>query len=128
MQKGQIFEANGRNYGFLGLSAKGCVQAYDLEREKGVQFTMKYSKTHLIPLLKSTKDYKISSSAVSFANKLESEEKRGLTLAFRMKDGEKFIGNDGEQYTFIRLLRTRFEFEKNGKVYTANPSFIKEIL
>jgi hypothetical protein len=128
MEVGQIFEVQNKEYGFLKLTQNKCVQALDLERGVAVQFKMKASKEYLIPQLEMETNYEISKETVDFRKKQLNQELESHDAMKSMKRGDKFIGHDGNTYTFIEVKRTRFSCERNGETYNAHPGFIKEVL
>lgn len=128
MKIGQVFTINGVKYGFLGLTKNKCVKAYNLAEERPVQFKMAYSKEVLIPELTFNTGAEISQKAVAVAMQLEIEDVDRKITMHSMRMGQRFLGADGNVYTFIRVKQTRFECERNDVSYTAQAGFIKEVL
>lgn len=126
MKIGQVFTIKGVRYGFMGLTKNKCVEAYDLSEGKPVKFKMAYSKEVLIPELLLATNYEISNIVVQVVAQLQDEKEEMQGLMYSLRAGDKFMGRDGNVYTFVRVKQTRFECLKDGISYTAQPGFIRE--
>jgi hypothetical protein len=126
MEIGQIFKVKDEEFGFVGLTTRKCVQAYDIAGEKGVQFKMAYSKEVLIPMLETDFNPRISQDAVDYAAQMQDKEYKRQGLMYSLRRGDRFIGQDDKIYTFIEVKQTRFACERDGQSFTAQAGFIKD--
>ena len=119
---GQIFIIEGKGkYAFTGMSAGGCVKAKSYTKNANVQFTRKFN---------------LEDSKVVITEEISQEiiemvqDNHTLEMKVRnMFPTQKFIGNNGKVYSFIKFNRTRFVFkDEMGGEYDAPPGFVKEIL
>lgn len=130
MQIGQVFKANGKKFGYIATTRNKCVQAYDLEEKKVVQFNKAASENHIIPMLTTQYnfDYELSQATINAAKEMQDAEHKRQSLMYSLRMGDKFIGQDDKVYEFVKVKLTRFECLRDGISYTAQAGFIKEKL
>ena len=121
-QLGRVLKFNKSEWGYISYE-KNVLTVYSLEEKKKVAFKLDkstfdkiYSVSSLLP--------SVSEETVNFALK-ESLEKEAFMKS--LKPGVKFVGNNDEEYTLLKVKNDRIEFYKGKEEYNAKIGFIKNL-
>ena len=125
LKVGSVFKVKGKRYAFSDFTSRGLVICYDLRTRKMVKFNGNLTYERLQDSLTG----EISQDGLEQIRLAKQKEIHNRMLINKIEEGQKFLGNDNKEYTFVELRRTRFVMKDFlGNQYTAKPGFIKKLI
>lgn len=120
-QLGRVLNFNQSEWGYISYE-KNILTVYNLKEKNKVAF--KLDKSTFDRIYSASSPSNVSEETVNFALK-ESLEKGAFIKS--LKAGVKFIGNDNQEYTLLKVKNDKIEFYKGKEEYKAKIGFIKNL-
>lgn len=122
MRLGQEFKFRGKKFAFQGYNKQGKIQMKDLATNSNRVFSQVMDES-LFEILDT-----INEEVVQQKEQEKTNELKAIRVARMMEKNQKFLGQDGMIYIFVKANKKRFEFRNEKGSYTNAFAFIQKPL